>query len=259
VESRTTCGSRPRQDDREEGNLRIVIVGLGLMFGWMTAVSRAEILTNDLVVGAIRAGLSEQVLVEKIRLEECQFDKSVDALIELKNAGAPNGVIEAILARECEGTAPEVENKAAAPIEPKERPRESICGPGLWGSLSYNKICVIFEGAGMQIVADVDYPRPERRRHLVSFSDLRSVCYTIWKSGHPHGNRRPRNPYSKSDEAEIYIRFPMVINAKKNKSVESAVTIFLPEKRVEELRSFHARLSSAYPEFHGSCGPDYDF
>jgi hypothetical protein len=55
-----------------------------------------EVLTNDSVVTMVKAGLSESVIVQKIRTSPHKFDTSTAALIQLKNAGVPDRVIEAM-------------------------------------------------------------------------------------------------------------------------------------------------------------------
>jgi len=56
-----------------------------------------EVLTNNSVIGMVKAGLSEAVIIEKIRTSERKFDTSTDGLIKLKAAGVPDKVIEAMV------------------------------------------------------------------------------------------------------------------------------------------------------------------
>ena len=56
-----------------------------------------EVLTNQLVVDLVKAGLSERVVVAKIRTSPTNFDTGTDALIALKKNGVPEKVIEAMM------------------------------------------------------------------------------------------------------------------------------------------------------------------
>ena len=61
-------------------------------------VSAQEILTNDAVISMVKAGLSESLVMAKIRATTTNFDLRADTLISLKAAGVPERIIEAMLA-----------------------------------------------------------------------------------------------------------------------------------------------------------------
>jgi hypothetical protein len=71
-----------------------------------------EVLTNESVVSMVKAGLSETVIIQKIRTTPRKFDTSTASLIQLKNAGVPDRVIEAM-------SAPQA---SAAPAAPAANP-----------------------------------------------------------------------------------------------------------------------------------------
>jgi hypothetical protein len=56
-----------------------------------------EVLTNDSVISMSKAGLSPEVILEKIRMSQAQFDLSTDGLVALKAAGVNDLVIKAML------------------------------------------------------------------------------------------------------------------------------------------------------------------
>ena len=103
----------------------------------------ADVLTNDGVIKMVKAGLSESVVIQKIRTSEKKFDTSADALVNLKSAGVPDSVIEAMLAPgAATGTAAAPSPApasvvAATSAEPRishmaggaEKPLKSILGP----------------------------------------------------------------------------------------------------------------------------------
>jgi hypothetical protein len=68
-----------------------------------------DMLTNESVIGMVKAGLGEGIIVQKIRASARKFDTSTDGLLKLKAAGVPDKVIEAMI-----GGAP----PAPAPGEP---------------------------------------------------------------------------------------------------------------------------------------------
>lgn len=59
--------------------------------------SAQEVLTNDSIIGMVKAGLPESVIIPKIHASERKFDTSTDGLIKLKAAKVPDKVIEAMI------------------------------------------------------------------------------------------------------------------------------------------------------------------
>jgi hypothetical protein len=58
-----------------------------------------EILTNDSIITMKKAGLSDGVILASIRSSSTKFDVSTAALVKLKQAGVPDAIIEAMVAR----------------------------------------------------------------------------------------------------------------------------------------------------------------
>ncbi len=63
----------------------------------VTSVSAQEMLTNDAVIAMKAAGLSDGVILAKIRSSQAKFDVSTQALVSLKKAGLSDQVIEAMV------------------------------------------------------------------------------------------------------------------------------------------------------------------
>ncbi len=61
------------------------------------SVTAQEILTNDAVMAMKKAGLSDAVILAKIRSSQSKFDVSTKALVDLKQAGLSDPIIEAML------------------------------------------------------------------------------------------------------------------------------------------------------------------
>src|SRR5947208_16604454 len=68
-----------------------------LLMALSPAAVAQETLTNQSVVEMVKAGLSERVIIAKIRTSPTNFDTRTDALIALKNKGVSEQVIEAIM------------------------------------------------------------------------------------------------------------------------------------------------------------------
>jgi len=64
-----------------------------------SASTKIQALTNADVVGMVKAGLSDDVILEKIRRSPVAFDVSTEALVSLKTAGVSDQVVKALLAR----------------------------------------------------------------------------------------------------------------------------------------------------------------
>ena len=62
-----------------------------------TRGSAQDVLTNDSVIGMVKAGLAENVIIQKIRASPRKFDTSTDGLIKLKAAGVPDTIVEAMI------------------------------------------------------------------------------------------------------------------------------------------------------------------
>ena len=62
-----------------------------------TSLTAQEVLTNDSLVSLKKAGLSDSIIISKIRSSQTKFDVSTKGLIGLKNAGLSDQVIEAVV------------------------------------------------------------------------------------------------------------------------------------------------------------------
>src|SRR5205807_12380 len=86
-----------------------------LLMALSPAAVAQETLTNQSVVERVKAGLSERVIVAKIRTSPTNFDVRTDALIALKKNGVPEKVIEAILSPSAPAASAESSPSAAPP------------------------------------------------------------------------------------------------------------------------------------------------
>lgn len=102
--------------------LTLVLAVAALTLFTATSLTAQEVLTNDSLVALKKAGLSDSVIISKIRSSQTKFDTSTKGLIGLKNAGFSDQVIEAVVNAGSGAPAPPA---AAAPAAPAAA-RESI-------------------------------------------------------------------------------------------------------------------------------------
>ena len=92
----------------------IAMILLGLVLTTSSGFAQ-EVMTNQTVVEMVKAGLSERVIVAKIRTSPTNFDVRTDALIALKKNGVPEKVIEAILSPSAPSASAESSPSGAPP------------------------------------------------------------------------------------------------------------------------------------------------
>src|SRR5215475_764592 len=93
-----------------------------------TSLTAQEVLTNDSLIALKKAGLSDSIIISKIKSSQTKFDVSTKGLIGLKNAGMSDQVIEAVVnagsAAPAAAPAPAPAAPAGAAVAPASR--ESI-------------------------------------------------------------------------------------------------------------------------------------
>ena len=97
-----------------------------------------EVMNNDSVIKLLKAGLSDDLIVNTINASPGQYDTSADALIALRNAGADSKVISAVLMKSRPGPppAPAVPNlspdASSKPAEPAWKMPAGVDGVGVY-------------------------------------------------------------------------------------------------------------------------------
>ena len=91
--------------------LVLAVVSLTLLDA--TSPAAQDVLTNDAVVAMKKAGLSDSVIIAKIRASQTKFDVNTQALISLKGAGLSDQIIETMVTHP--GPAGSVRSVPAAP------------------------------------------------------------------------------------------------------------------------------------------------
>jgi hypothetical protein len=77
--------------------LALVLLVTALTLFTATSLTAQEVLTNDSLVALKKAGLSDSIIISKIKSSQTKFDVSTKGLIGLKNAGLSDQVIEAVV------------------------------------------------------------------------------------------------------------------------------------------------------------------
>jgi len=101
--------------------MRILFTATFLVASLLATASTAlaqEVLTNQSIVEMVKAGLSERVIIAKIRTSPTNFDTRTDSLIALKKSGVSEKVIEAMMSPPAAA--------AAAPPPPSSAPVASV-------------------------------------------------------------------------------------------------------------------------------------
>ena len=83
-----------------------VVLLASLLTAWSTPSDGQETLTNQSIVEMVKGGLSERVILARIRTGPTNFDTRTDALIALKKSGVPEKVIEAMMSPSAPAAAP---------------------------------------------------------------------------------------------------------------------------------------------------------
>ena len=76
--------------------MRHIIVVISLFIAISTMAPAQDAMTNSSVKDMVKAGLSEQVIVEAVNQHPGQYTLSPDDLISLRAAGVPDGVLSAM-------------------------------------------------------------------------------------------------------------------------------------------------------------------
>jgi hypothetical protein len=115
-----------------------------LLMGVATYSQTKKSLTNDDVLQMVKAGFQESMIIKAIEANETNFDVTVECIIDLKNAGVSQPIIEAMLAAETKKRAapPDTTPHNASPPDPND-PRTPHA-PGIyWFSMKPSELRLI--------------------------------------------------------------------------------------------------------------------
>lgn len=101
--------------------LPIFLLLLSICFAANTQVfAQDEMMTNDEVISLVKAGLSKQIIINKIRTSKSNFDVSTNALIKLKQAGVDDEIVTAMQEAKSGKTIPTTTNLIVSNGDPND-------------------------------------------------------------------------------------------------------------------------------------------
>jgi hypothetical protein len=113
---------------KEIGNMkfrfRSCVLGAVMLFGLGSAVlAQDETLTNGEIISLAKAGLSQSLIIGKIRTSKSSFDLSTNGLISLKQAGVSDAIVAAMMEAKSGRsiTAPAAAAEAGDPNDPMSK------------------------------------------------------------------------------------------------------------------------------------------
>ena len=98
--------------------LTLVLAVAALTLLSATSLTAQDVLTNDSVISMKKAGLSDSLILAKIRSSATRFDTSTKGLVALKNAGLSDQIIEAMVSHSGTAAAPQPAAPATAAATP---------------------------------------------------------------------------------------------------------------------------------------------
>jgi hypothetical protein len=132
--------------------MRALFIVAFLMLLMTRSVDAQEVLTNQSVVEMVKAGLSERVIIAKIRNSPTNFDTQTDALIALKQNGVPEKVIEAIMSPSAPAAvaAPPASSAPAGSVAMAPPPAASPARPTVYQIVGGKEVELVAAGSEVQ-------------------------------------------------------------------------------------------------------------
>ena len=87
----------------------------------------AKPMTNDIVIGLVKKGLSDEAIVEMIRTSATQFDLSTVSVGFLVQAGVPRGIVEAMKAATNDAGTARASGDSSKRRAAAAEPRRTLC------------------------------------------------------------------------------------------------------------------------------------
>jgi len=150
-----------------------------------TSLTAQEVLTNDSLIALKKAGLSDSIIISKIKSSQTKFDTSTNAIIGLKKAGMSDQVIEAVV--NAGSGAPAAAAPAPAPAAP--------AGAAVAPAASRESIVHLIGGKSVELVpanASMEFSTGffdskselvlKGRKATYRIADKKPVFYSTWSS-----------------------------------------------------------------------------
>jgi len=147
-----------------------------------TSLTAQEVLTNESLVSLKKAGLSDAIIISKIRSSQTKFDVSTKGIIGLKNAGLSDQVIEAAVNAGSATTAP----AAAAPAAPAAAATPAAARESIVQLIGGKSVELVPANASLEFSSGFFDSKSELvlrgRKAQYRIADKKPVFYSTWSA-----------------------------------------------------------------------------
>jgi hypothetical protein len=147
-----------------------------------TSLMAQEVLTNESLVALKKAGLSDSIIISKIRSSQTKFDVSTKGIIGLKNAGLSDQVIEAAVNAGSATTAP----AAAAPAAPAAAATPAAARESIVQLIGGKSVELVPANASLEFSSGFFDSKSELvlrgRKAQYRIADKKPVFYSTWSA-----------------------------------------------------------------------------
>lgn len=155
----------------------------------------AEVLTNDAIVTMVKAGLGEDIILDKIKTTQGQFDLSAQGLVRLKESGVSEAVLKAMMQVSATPAAPEAKSPQVAAQETQDAVALYRQGKIVEAESAFDKLLAERPGDDdlkiWKSLALLEQARAMRDADKSGYKGLVNKAYSILQ---PMGRRIPNNP-----------------------------------------------------------------
>jgi len=164
--------------------LRLTLVLAALALFSATSLTAQEVLTNQSLISMKKAGLSDSIIISKIKSSQTKFDASTQGLIGLKNAGLSDQVIEAVVNA---GAAPApAAPAAAAPAAPAAAAAPAASRESIVHLVAGKAVELVPANASMEFSTGFFDSKSELvlpgRKATYRIADKKPVFYSTWSA-----------------------------------------------------------------------------
>jgi hypothetical protein len=150
-----------------------------------TSLTAQEVLTNESLVALKKAGLSDSIIVSKIKSSQTKFDTSTKGIIGLKNAGLSDQVIEAAVNAGSAKTAP-APPAAAAPAAPAAAATPAAARESIVQLIGGKSVELVPANASLEFSSGFFDSKSELvlrgRKAQYRIADKKPVFYSTWSA-----------------------------------------------------------------------------
>ena len=145
------------------------LLALLLFVTGVAAQQKNPALTNDDILTMVKGGLQETTVLNAIAANETDFDVSAKALLDLKQAGISDKIIDAMLAAEAKKRT--AASPASASVPPASQPAEGATLPGPQDAATAQALAQM--GMSPQMLAQM--PAASRQQMMMAMSQMRGM------------------------------------------------------------------------------------